>query len=500
MIQITANSVNITNQINQGTLNVRQKITNQVDTADFIVAYAGSKTYEPEYGDIIEIWDGAHKIFAGTVVNVQQQPLTRASGIWYRVKCVDWGYELDRRLVSRSYANATIHDIIADIVSSYAPGFTTNNVTSTFLIRKIVFNQVPISVCLKRLASVVNYDWYVDEDKDVHFFAKYTNSAPFDVTDQNGNYIYSTLSRNKDGTQVTNRVKVRGGLYNGSTFTDIITVVGNDTKSFKLPYGFAELQVELDTGSGFTSQSVGIDFIDDFGSKDVLYNYSDQMIRWENNLADGNQIRFTGFPKVPVFAVAEDPVSIAEYGVLEKLIRDTTIESNEVARRRANAELYSYAEPVIDASFSTYTPGLRAGQIIRIQSDLQNIDEELIIKEVSFGMRDHDNFKYNVSLVSTKRYDFINLLQALLEPDPRPDDDKEVAEEIYTDTQTVTIDEETEAVAYFEDDSQITAQENYEIDPFGPGENAIYVLSPYSPMGQDDPKRPGRLDISLVVY
>ena len=172
-----------------------------------------------------------------------------------------------------------------------------------------------------------------------------------------------------------------------------------------------------------------------------------------------------------------------------------------MARRRANAELYAYAEPVIDAKFKTYTSGLRAGMLITIESANQSIAaEELMIKNLSFRMRDHGNFTYEAELVSTKRYDFITLLQKILEPDPRPSDEREVSEEIFTDTQIITVQEETEFVAAFADEAQVEAQENMVIDPFGDETDAIYVLSPYSPTSQTDPKRPGRLDISLVVY
>lgn len=500
MIQILVNTVDVTSQIAQNTLEVTQRITHQVDSATFDVIKAGGKTYTPAYGQEIEIYDGATKIFGGTVISVQTSPVGGPEGFLYRVRCVDWAYEMDKLLASRTYENETIHDIIDDLITTYAPGFTINNVLSTFLIEKIVFNQVPLSVCIKRLADVVNYDWYVDEDKDVHFFPKYANTAPFNLTDTNGNYIYKTLRRLSDGSEVVNRVKVRGGEYNGATYTDIITVSGNDSKSFKLPYRFANLTVELDTGGGYVAQNVGIDFIDDFTSDDVLHNFQEQMIRWETALAAGDKIRFSGNPKVPVFAVAEDPTSIAAYGTIEKLIRDTAIESNAVARRRANAELYVYAEPIIDAKFRTYTAGLRAGMLIQVQSDNQGIDDELMIKTLTFKMRDHDNFEYEAELISTRRYDFITLLQKILEPEPRPGDERETSEEIFTDTQVITVQEETEFVAAFEDNAQVEAQENYQIDPFGDETDALYVLSPYAPTSQTDPKRPGRLDISLVVY
>jgi hypothetical protein len=501
MIQIKINTVDVTDQIEQGSLEVVQRITNQVDTANFSVRKAGSKTLTPSYGDEVEVYDGATKIFGGTVLSVQQAPTSGVGGIEYFVHCVDHNYTFDKLLASKTYTGQSITAIITDLVSSYAPTFTVTNVNSGFIPEKIVFNQVPLTTCLKRLADIVNYDWYIDEDKDVHFFQKYANIAPFNLTDTDGNHIYKTLRRTSDGSQIANRIKVRGGEYDSETYSDSITVSGDESKAFSLPYKFANLTVTLDTGGGPVSQNVGIDFINDFSTDDVLYNFQNQMIRFENNLTDGDVIAFTGNPKVPVFAVAEDPVSIAEYGKIEKLLRDGSIESNTVARRRANAELYLYAEPVIDASFGTHTAGLRAGMLITIQSTNQSIaTEELIIKNLSFRMRGHDTFEYKVDCVSTKRYDFINLLQKLLEPEARASDERETSEEIFSDTQAVTVEELYEVVSAQEDFQQVEVQENYEIDPLGADTNAIYVLGPYTPTGQDDTKRPGRLNISLVAY
>ncbi len=500
MIELYVDAVDVTEQILQGSIEVSQKITNQVDNATFSVRKAGTKTLVPEYGQEVEIFDNGVKIFGGVVLSVVGTPVAGADGVQYDATCADHTYTLDRLLASKTYTNTTIEDIIADLISSYAPGFTTVNATSTFPIEKIVFNQIPISTCIKRLAALVNFDWYVDEDKDVHFFDKYTYMAPFDITDDNGNIVYKTLRRNTDGSQVVNRVKVRGGEYDGSTYTDIITVSGSDSKSFKLPYRFANLTIELNTGAGYVSKNVGVDFVDDFTTDDVLYNYNEQMVRWENALTAGNKIRFSGNPKVPVFAIAEDADSIAAYGKIEKLIRDASIESNTLGRQRATAELYANAEPVIDAKFRTYTSGLRAGMILNIQSDIQGHDDQLIIKNLTFRMRDHETFYYEAQLVSTKRYDFINLLQKLIEPEPTPDDEREVSEEIFTDTQNISITEEIEFVVSVNDEETITTQELYTLNPLGAGVDAEYVLSEYTPTGVTDTKRPGRLGISLVAY
>lgn len=499
-VTININSVDKTSDIVQGSVEVEQRITHEVDTAKFKVLQTPDRSLVPAYDDDIEIYDGATKIFGGKVLTVQTAPQSGAGGLLYDVECVDHTYEMDKVLASKTYENETIEDIIDDLITSYAGTFTTTNVSSTFTIDKIVFNQVSLSTCLKRLAAVVNYDWYVDEDKDVHFFPRHANTAPFGLTDTNGNYAYKSLRRLSDGSQVVNRIKVRGGEYNGNTYTDRFTVNGDDTKSFKLPYRMANLTVTLDPDGTPDVQDIGVDFVNDFTSDDVLHNFQEQMIRWENALSDGTVVEFSGNPKVPVFAVAEDPTSIASYGKIEKLVRDNTIESNTVARRRAIAELYKYSEPIIDARFRTYTAGLRAGMLMTAQSTEQGFDDELIIKKVVFLMRDHDSFYYSVEMVSTTRYDFITVLQQLLEPDPQASDEQETSEEIYTDTQEIEVQESIEVVSPVEDTAQqVEVQENYVIDPLGAGTNATYVLAPYSPSSQSDTKRPGRLGISLAL-
>ena len=58
MIQVKVNNIDITNQITFKSLVVVQNITNAVDTASFNVQKAGTKTFIPEYGQEVEIYDG----------------------------------------------------------------------------------------------------------------------------------------------------------------------------------------------------------------------------------------------------------------------------------------------------------------------------------------------------------------------------------------------------------------------------------------------------------
>lgn len=496
-IVVEINSIDRSDHIEWDSLQVRQNLTSQVDTAGFKIRKYGTRTYIPNTGDEIIIYDNGDKVFAGAITKVDESTESNAGGVVFDIDCADFAFDLDSRLVTKVYSNQTIGDIIADIAANFAPaGFTAVNANSTFFVVKIVFNQIPITACLRRLANIVKYEWYVDEDKDIHFFPNFTNTAPFNLTDISGNYVYDSLKRIIDGTQIVNRCKVRGGEFDAAAYSDTIIVAGNDTKSFQLPYKFSNLSVLLNT----VAQTVGIDFIDDPTLFDVLYNFQEKTLKWPAPLSDLDQIDFTGNPKVPVLAIAEDNASITEFGLREKLIRDTSIEDITTARRRAIGELLAYADEVSDCRFKTYTPGLRTGQTININSVLRSFSEDFIIKSVSFRPIDPTTFQYDIGLVTTRRYGLIELLRKLLEPEDQAFDENEVAEIVQTDIQSITIDELIFLTVAESDIATITITEAIFKDPIGANTEPIWVLAGYFPTSPADPKREGRLDYSLEVY
>ncbi len=284
-LTVEINSIDRSSLIAWESLNVKLNLTNLVDTANFRIRKYGDRTFEPTVDDEIIIYDGATKVFGGTIIRINEG-VEASKGVYYDVECTDWSNNFNDQLVSKTYENETVEDIIDDIVTNFTDGsFTTTNVSNTFVITNIVFNQVKPISCLKRLASIVNNQWYIDPDKDIHFFAKFAELAPYDLQDDSQNYVYKSLARQVDGTQLANKVLVRGGEYNASSFTDDITVKGDDSRAFRLPYKFNTLTVELDTGGGFVAQTIGVDFLNQYTEGyDILYNYAEKTIRWETHL------------------------------------------------------------------------------------------------------------------------------------------------------------------------------------------------------------------------
>lgn len=494
MILVKIDNVDVNNKIIWETLSISQKLTSQVDSANFTMIE------EPEVNKEVVIYDGDTKIFGGYIVSVKEDLLT-PDKVNYSVSCKDYTHKLDGILIQKTYEDSNAETIIADLISNNAPEFNTDNVISAYPITKIIFNQISLTECIRRLAGIMDYEWYIDPDKNIHYFQRFSRNAPFNITDTSGKHIYKSVKRNIDATQIANRIRVRGGLANEKNLTtDYITVRGEDTTSFVLPYKFNGLQVWLDTGEGYVEQVVGIDNIDDFTDKDVLYNYQADSIRFENALSDGDIIKFSGYKKYLVMAQVEDADSINTFGLREKLVRDSTIEDIITARQRARAELNTYKDKISDLNFKTYDSGLVCGQVIRYSSESREVSElDFIIDTISFKTRTPFEFEYSVKATTTRKYGLIEFLRKLAEgttPDHYKEEEKEVLEKIELISGKIQVAESIQAVLPKIIEGELTITEAIEILDIEPE----WVLAWYLPTGPTDVKRMGHLDISMKLY
>lgn len=422
-IQLTIGGDDKTKAIRLGSLRIENVLTNRRDTASFSILNHTGDSYKPRLGAEVVITDSGTKIFGGVITGIESQGQTYGI-VEHNIDCQDYTRLLDKKLVPDTFQNQTIDEIIAYLQTTYFPdGFTINNVDAPVEVKFVAFKYLPLSKCIEELAKLVNYDWYIDYNKDLHFFAKETQAAPFSLSDSNGNYELGSLIIRKDNSQVRNSVIVRGGEYLGSQLTIDMETNGVDFV-FPLPYRFADFGAHL-TGEVL---SIGIDNISNPDDYDALYNFQEKIIRFKE--ADkpnaGKTLLVSGKPYIPVIAKYSSPVDIAAMasaesnasftsdGVYEYLIEDKSIGSKEGARQRAQAEILAYAQTLSEGEFVTKTSGLRAGMAIDIDSDIQGIDQTFIINKVTIVQHSKDSFLYRVSLITTRTMDLIGVLQKLL--------------------------------------------------------------------------------------
>lgn len=263
--------------------------------------------------------------------------------------------------------------------------------------------------------------WYIDVEKDIHEFSSTDTEAPFSLTDTSENY--DRLIVTPDITKLVNRVLVRGGEAPAeSLLTDIQEADGVQT-NFRLAYKPKTLTVEVDTGSGYVSKTIGVENLVDESLYDFVYSFQEKNVRNASHatLASGNKIKFTYYPYQPIRKRVTDPVSIAAMkaivggdGIFDGMpIVDYTIRTFEDAQLRGLAELELYSNPLLTATFTTHVEGLRAGQFIRITDSSRGIDQDFLIQQVKGKQKTLDRMEFDVT-AGTSLYGIVEMLQYLL--------------------------------------------------------------------------------------
>lgn len=399
-------------------ISVTQILTKQSDQLSFNIKNYGTKTYHPNEGDEVIFYNNLNKIFAGNIIQITGVTDGLAQTLEIVVK--DYSNLLDSQLVSKTYTNTPCSAIISDLLNTFTDGsFTMANVNVLATIPSVVFNYVSISECMKRLVALIpGYDWYVDYNKDIHFFQVGAVLSPFNLTDTSGNFLVNSLQVMSDNSQLANDIIIKGGKVVGSS-TRTEYQSGDATRT-DFPLGNDFNSIPIVTLDGVV-QTVGNDGVDDDTLFQCMWNQGSQLIRFTSgNTPDAgtNNIAITGTPRFPLIYEKITQASISLYGKKQKLINDQTIIDIGTASKRADAELAAYAFPVGTAQFVTYNDGLVVGQYININSTLRGINQNYKIQQLTITPRTPTTLAYTVQLETTNTINMTDILNLLLIQNP----------------------------------------------------------------------------------
>ena len=413
MITVTINAVNRSDDIDQTSSVYEGSVTKAPSTFSFFMKRVAGVTL-PAMGDEVIVEEDSVRIFKGTIVERDDAAVTGLV-LGTAFTCKDGVHEFDSLLVSKAYNDTDAVAVVQDIVDNFASGFTLDAPLSSPAVKSLRFNYEQPSKCLQALCQQIGWDWYIDPFDVVHFFPKGNESAPFEITDDNGNAIYNSLSFSSNIVELKNSVFLRGGEYlDEVSESDALDKYEADGQQVLVNLGFKYNLIEV-TVDG-TPKTVGIDNIDDPLDFDCLYNFQEKLIRFreDNKPAAGELVKAFGNVFIPLIVQAEDTVSIDQYGRKEGISIDKTITSVLEAEAAAAAVLDQWSEGSYEGSFSTRQTGLRAGQTIRITSASFGIDDTFKINRVRGEMDGHDSFQYEVQFIKSGEYNFTDIMVDLL--------------------------------------------------------------------------------------
>lgn len=431
---VTINNIDRTSDILAETLSTNDVVNDQVNTCGFLLDDRSGNGIPNNDQEIIITLNNGEKLFAGYVVNVKMKNLVEGGGKSVAdVQCVDYTRLLDRNLVHKTYLNMTDKAIIQAIIEQYCPGagITTTNVEEGVTIDRISFNYIQPSQAFRKIAELTGRHWFIDYDKDVHYTAADTATTPFNITSTQS--AFWGLEISKDASQIKNRVYVRGGTKL-SEFTNYVTTGDGETRKFVLPDKPHDVTIEVDRGSGYIEESVGIKNVDTSGFKWYL-NFQEKYAEQDSGetiLSSTDKFRITYKYDIPILVAVEDTASIAENGVREFAIFDKTIATTQSARDRASSELIDYANDIIDGQFFTWETGFVTGQYININHAEYGVNADYVVQGVSAESIGAGHYVYTIKVASAKTLGIIKFLIKLLESNRNlvELDDDEVVDEL----------------------------------------------------------------------
>lgn len=279
-------------------------------------------------------------------------------------------------LISRAYQGQTYDYIIIDILNFYFAGdITYNNVqTGAGTVAYISFQASRAFDAFGQLATMAGWDWYVDENKDFHWFpaSQNTNSIVLTNVGSAPNVARNSVQVQVDGTQMQNRITFYGGSYQSAP-RDEYRIGDGQTKTWQLTYSLATFVEYLNASTlnpetplvwvNGVAQTVGQDGIDT--GMDFYMRVGQNYIRQDDSAtalaaSDVLHVNYTYY--VPLIIQQQVDASIAKYGLFEGAITDSSQTNRDTAIAQVSGQLQQNAWPLVYAQVDTWEPTFASGQ------------------------------------------------------------------------------------------------------------------------------------------
>lgn len=373
-------------EIRKRTLSIPKTVEGR-STAFFIVADSDASDHYVR-GDPVIILDGANTLFKGLVYSSKENRMAPAGGLYHTVKCMDWHYLADKRLVAESYTDQTAGAIVADIRTNYlaAEGVTVGTIQAGPTIAEAVFNYAPASTVLDVLAERAGFTWYIDEEKVLYFVVRTTTPASFAVTP--AVMLKGSSSLTHGNPKYRNRQYLRGGKAITAVQTETFTTQDDTIQAFQVGYPLAQVPVSIKEDGG-ADKSLGIKGIDT--AKDYYWSKGDEVIVAATAPGASVVVEIKYYGQYDIIALAEDANAIAAQlaiegagtGFVDHMADDPSLIDKDDALDEAEAKLAKYAVAGKQVTFTVTTNGLEPGQLVTVTESLYTLNAaDLLITAV----------------------------------------------------------------------------------------------------------------------
>lgn len=464
-LSVTIDGNNVEDYILDGVVTYSDVLTARANTWSFTLEDPANV---PNDWDEVIVLDGATKLLAGYVITVEKQRRIKdtSTNIHYRCYCGSYGARMARHYAKEEYEDKTDAYIIDDLLTTYASDINgTTYVTALKTYEKIRFNRKSLHSILEQLAANAGAQWYIDTDKNLHFFLSEENDAPYDISDDpdlSDTFPASNIVINTDGSNVINRVEVVGGSYlsesneyfylQGTGASKIVTF------PFKMdkPSDNDTVQVWRNDGDDTTPSWTALtvltgDEVDDLSANtQVVYYAEGQKLEGYEDWPELSQaVRIRGRRYIPLRYRKRNQESYDHYGQwFDDVVVDYDIVRKEDASIVASSKLSENALATTLVTCEVYEHGLKAGQTIHIENTDLGLDDTYLIHRIDaeIGQGGFAVYTLELGAYSKDLIDYLmKLVKSLKETATWRED--EVLDEVFDEYETITLTESTQVTA-----------------------------------------------------
>ena len=343
-------------------------------------------------------FDGYVSVPTGSMPNPDDTP-TRWS-----LDCVDFHYLADKRTIADGFLMTAAGTIVASIITQVLSeeGITAGTIDAGPVLNEVVFNYIPCTQALDRLAEVAGKTWWIDSSKALQFVAP--TGAPT-ATIVKADHKEKPIVR-RTSPDYRNRQVIRGA----KDYTDPQTenFEGDDVlQSFVTSYPIGKVPtVTLNSGA----QTVGIRGLDT--GKDWYWSKGSNVLSQEPTdtpitPTDDLEIVYQGlFELVAILNDDAEQIRLAAIegspssGIVEGVLQTTDVFGREAAFDTGAGLLTTFAQEGIEVGIVTSRTDLTAGDYVTLELPEMDLASEVFLV-VSIDSQDlaRSEWTYDVSLV-----------------------------------------------------------------------------------------------------
>ena len=425
-MDITIGGVSVDFQI--GTFEMEDSIDERSTCSFVVLDPTNSASYTK--GQPVEVITDSYKLIFGGVVEESEAKVTSPDDCTFHgIRCVDWHYLADKRIIAEAYEDKTIDFIVKDIVDTYlaAEGvqYITANADQVLYLQpsfpaqiplagtvdtfatldEAVFNYISASQALEALKEEANAWWRIEPNKNLYFVKREHLVYP-ETVDQTF-MLNGSISCKHGNPKYRNRQWIIGGEDLTDEQTEI-QVGDGDKRAFALGYRVGKVPtISVSTGGGaYAAQTVGIKGVED--GKNWYWNKYSETITQDDAgtlLTSADKVKIVYYGVIDIIVLTDNRVEIdarktlegSGTGYVENVISDSSLESKEAAIDLGLAKIKKYAVVGKTLSFTTRTEDFEPGHLITVDLPEYGLNSaEMLIERVT---------AYNPANANTILYD-----------------------------------------------------------------------------------------------